>query len=118
VPERRRGDDDVGEARRLPLSTRAIGQHSRRASSCGVEGENSLAIKMQQSLKSGIEVGRFTCRALAPRLGDAVPDFRDRDRRHIKLRRMMIHPRDQCGWRCSRRRTGRDYVGVHQIQGD
>jgi hypothetical protein len=92
------GNDDVGEARRLPLSTRAIGQHSRRTRSCNVEGEYSLAIKMQQCLKPSVEIGRFMCRALAPRLGDAVLDFRDRDRRPIELRRATMPSSSGSAW--------------------
>ncbi len=94
--DRGRTDDDVGESRRLPLSTRAIGQCSRPAMQLQCRRREFARHKdAATSFKPGVEIGRFACRALAPRLGDAVLDLRDRDHRQVKLRRMKIHPFDQ-----------------------
>jgi len=75
---RRGSDDNVSESRRLTLGPRPICNRASDPRCWRVESKNAIAVEMQDRLQPFLQILALSCRALTPRFGDSVLDFRDR----------------------------------------
>src|SRR5262245_31778422 len=73
----RRRDDDVGKSRRPTLGTSAVRERTGDSRFLQSEGENALAIEMQQGIKPRGQSLCLAARLLATQLGYARLDFGD-----------------------------------------
>ena len=92
---RRRGDDDVGEARRMALPSRAIGDGTGHSGRRHIESKDTVAIKMTDGFEPRRQVSTFAHGSFTPQFSDAVLDFGQRHNRQKQQGGMDVHPFDK-----------------------
>ena len=90
------GNHDVGKSRRMSEAARPIRQRAGDPRGCRIEGENAIAVEMQDCIKPGCQISALARGTLAPQLGDSILDLGYRDGLHEPRDRMRIHPFYQC----------------------
>ena len=72
---RRRGDDDVGKARRVALRSRTIGDGTGDPRGRRIESKDAITIEMADGLEPRRQIRTFTHGPFTPQFRDAVLDF-------------------------------------------
>lgn len=78
---RRRGDNDIGEARRMALPSRAVGDGTGYPGGGDVKSKDTVAIQVTNGFEPRRQVRTSAHGPLAPQFCDAVLDFGHRHNR-------------------------------------